>query len=334
MIRFSTVALACVFAFANSSAMAASQASATIGNLSFTLVDLDPFDNLTPSLSFLTSNGSTALSVSAGDTVLGESEAASRTRAGTFSFSKEFLAELTNASATATVGSTQLSAQGVANGQGTSFNAGASTGGISSYYSNGPLTISISANTALLIKADVSLSAAASNATCNPYYYYCGVSDQATATGSISLAYNYVGDGASVSYNQTISKSITATATTGYTTGNWVYDPYYGSYQYVYTTTPGTDEVKSLTDVLTGKFVNMSSSTQFASLGLSVSVNGNATTAAVPEAGALGMAAAGLVVAGALANRSVTAVPEADSSLMTLAGLGIIVGLMRRRRSI
>jgi hypothetical protein len=336
MTRFSTVALACAFAFSSTSALAASQASASIGNMSFTLVDLDPFDNIAPSMSFLTTSGSTALSVSATDTALGESEASSRTRPGTFSFSNQFLAQLTNSASSASVSDSALTVQGVANGPGTAFNASASTGGVSSYYATGPLTISISANTALLINADLSLSAAASNSNCSSYYYYCNSSDYATATGSLALAYNYAGNGASVSYNQTDSSSITATATGSYTTSSYEYDPTVGYYRYVYTTVPGADDAKSLTDVLSGKFVNMSNQVQSASLGISVSINGVATSAAlVPEPGTMGLTALGLAAVGAAATRAgaVSAVPEPGSAILSLMGFAGLSALVRRRRA-
>ncbi|RZI78956.1 MAG: PEP-CTERM sorting domain-containing protein, partial [Rubrivivax sp.] len=305
---------------------------------SFTLIDLDPFDGLTPTVNFTTGNGSTALSISAADTAIGEAESAGRTRPGTFSFSKEFLAELTNASAQASISQNALSAQGYANGAGTSFSAAASTGNPSGNYNN-VLSISLSANAALLVNADLSLSAAASNGTCSYYYYYCSSYysnlDQATATGSLSLSYSYSADGAYVSYNRNDTQSLTATSTGAYQTYNYQYNPNTGYYEYVYFTVPGTSDARSLTQVLKGTFTNMSNSTQYASLGLSVGVSGQATSAAVPEAGTLGMAAAGLIVAGALAGRTpvATAVPEAGSSLMALAGLGIVGGLLRRRRA-
>lgn len=334
MNRMTAVALACVCSFAASSAMAASNASASIGNLSFTLIDLDPFDGLTPTVNFTTGNGGTALSISAADTAIGESESAGRARPGTFSFTKEFLAELTNASAQASISQQGLSAQGHANGAGTSFNASASTGLQSSYY-GGAFSVSLSANSALLISAELSLSAEASNPTCSYYYYCYSGSEQASASGSLTLSYSYSGNGAYVNYSRSDGQSLTASAMASYENYNYQYNPNTGYYDYVYYTVPGYEESKSLNQVLKGTFTNMSSATQYASLGLSVGVSGQATTAAVPEAGTLGMAAAGLIVAGALAGRgqAATAVPEAGSTLMALAGLGIVGGLLRRRRA-
>ena len=96
-------------------------------------------------------------------------------------------------------------------------------------------------------------------------------------------------------------------------------------------TTPGTDETKSLVDVLTGVFTNSSSQTQVASLGLAVSASGQASTAsAVPEPAILGLVTAGVLIVGGATRAS--AVPEPQSYLLLLSGLGVLGWVARRRR--
>lgn len=74
------------------------------------------------------------------------------------------------------------------------------------------------------------------------------------------------------------------------------------------------DESKSLNDVLSATFTNMSNYTQFASMGLAVNVAGQATSAALVSV--------------------MAPVPEADSMLLVGAGMGVLAFLLRRRRSI
>lgn len=313
-------------------AVAASHASASIDSLNFTLIDLNPFDGIAPSLSFLTTSGSTALSVSASDTAIGESENAGRTRPGTFSFSREFLAELTNAGAGASIDPSQLWAEGHAFGAGTAFNAAASTGG--------GYSLALSANSALLITAHLGLVAEASNGTCS-YYYYCGhydPSDTATASGSLSLSYSYSADGAYVSYNHADSRSLTATSYGGYQDYAWVYNPQTGWHEQVWYTYPGVEELKTFNGMLSATFTNMTQSTQTASLGLSVGVQGRGSsaplTSPVPEPDTLALVSVGLLAVGAASRAGgagVSPVPEAEGWMLGFAGLATVLAMGRRR---
>lgn len=305
MIRFATAAAACLLACSTTSVLAASQSMATMSGLSFTLIDLNPRDGIAPSFSFLSSAGSTLMSISATDNALGEADSATRKRAGTFSFTNQMLADLTNTSASAQVSSTSLTAAGSAHGPSTSYSASASTGAVMNdmgYYPN-VLNLSLSANTLLLIEASVSLSASATNPSSNcDYYYYCNGSEAASATASMRLTYNYANNGTSASVNDNKTVTLQANARKGETSFNWVYDPYYG-YRPVYTTSPDVEESKSLNDVLTTVFTNSSSASQMASLGLSVSASGYGTTAPIPEPETYALALAGLGVAGLMARR-------------------------------
>lgn len=335
MIRASfSLAASAVALLASNPALAASHAWASLDSLEFTLVDLNPFDGVTPTLSFLTSSGSTALSVSVADTAIGESESAGRTRPGAFSFDREFLAQLTNAGAAASIDQSQLAAEGYAFGSGTSFNANASTGG--------GYSLSLSANSALLITANLNLIAEASNGTCTSYYYYCngyyGASDTATASGSLSLAYTYSANGVYVSYNHSDSQSVTATSLGGYQYYDWVYNPNTGWSEQVWYTVPGSDDSKSFAGMLSATFTNMTLDTQTAALSLAVGVQGSGSTApvvsSVPEADTLAMVSVGLLAAGAAARANgatVSPVPEAKGWAMGLAGLATALMLGRRR---
>jgi len=332
MFRVSTAAFVCALAFSAPAAMAASQSSAAITSLSFTLIDLNPLDGVNASFSILNTAGSTGLSVSLTDGAHGESETASRTRAGTFTFTKDYLAELASGNAKASVGTQSLSASGAAAGAQTSYNAAASTGAnLNGYYYNQPLNLSLSANSVLLINANIELSASASNAPACTYYYYCSGSETSSASASLYLSYNYNLPGGSTSYGTQQSKSLQAVAQGGSSYSTAVYNPVTGWYEYVVVTTPGTDDNKSLTDVLTGVFTNSSSQSQLASLGVSVSVSGQASTApAVPEPDVLTLVAAGALVAGGAARAS--AVPEPQSYLLILSGLGRVGWVAGRRR--
>lgn len=306
MNKFLNVAAASALVFAVSGAHAASQASAAISGLNFTLIDLNPDDGIAPSFSFLTSTGSTVLSISASDTLLGESESTSQTRAGTFSFSRDALASLTHAAAQGSLDGQSLAVSGEALGPQTSYSATASTGSNGNYYYyNQPLNLSLSANSLLLIDVDVSLRAMATNPAACGYYYYCNNLETASASASSYLSYTYSGGNVSSSYNGTQTKSLLANAhgeSQGY--GNWVYDPQYGGYTYVYTTNPKVEEDKQLEESLRSVFSNSSNVTQMATFGLSVSVSGSATTAAIPEPGTYALMVQGLLLGGWLVRRS------------------------------
>ena len=326
MIRISSVAAACALALCAVNAQAASSSSASISGITFTLIDLAPSDGIDPSFSFQTSKGSTTFSVSAIDNALGESDSASRTRPGTFSFTNEQLSQLTNVAAYGALSSEQLSVSGAASGPQTSYSASASTGALSNgnYYYTLPLNLTLSANSVLLIDAEVNLAASASNPqACS--YSYCNTSETAQASATSSLAYTYAGSSISSTYNGPQTLSLQATATGAFSNSYYQYDPTLGYYTWVYTTVPKTEEAKNLNDVLHSVFSNSTNLTQSASLGLSVAVSGQATTESLdPVVPSFTTETAALLTA--------TAVPEPSTYLMLLQGLGLGAVLLRRRR--
>lgn len=307
MSRILSATAAAALMLSASVAHSAAQSSASISGLTFTLIDLNPNDNVAPSFSFLTTTGATSLTISASDTAIGESDSATRLRPGTFSFSQQALADLTHAGASGAVDSQSLSVSGYADGLQTSYNASAYTGvNPSSYYYYGtPLNLSLSANTVLLIDANVSLSASASNPQACSYYYYCYNSgESSTATATSSLSYNYSGSSINSSYNGSQSLTLQATAQGEYTDGYYQYDPSLGYSTYVYTTHPKREDDKQLNDVLRSVFSNSSSVTQTAVFGLSVAVSGQAsTTGLIPEPSTYALWAEGLLVGGVLVAR-------------------------------
>jgi hypothetical protein len=302
MSRVLSAVAAAALVLSASAAHAAAQSSATISGLTFTLIDLNPNDGITPSFSFLTTGGATALTVTANDTAVGESDSLSRTRPSTFSFSQEFLADLTHAGVRGAVDDKSLSVAGYANGLQTSYSASASTGVNPSNYNyyNQSLTLSLSANSLLLIDAQVSLTATAVNPQACAYYYYCngsyGAGEMASASASSYLSYNYTGSPVSSTYNSNQTLSLQASARGEYSMGDYVYDPKLGYYSYVFTTYPKREEDKQLNDVLRNVFSNSSNVSQSAAFGLSVAVTGQATTAGlVPEPSSYLLFAQGLI---------------------------------------
>lgn len=299
-----SVTLACGMFFSATGAMAASQASASIGNLAFTLIDLDPSDGIAPSLTILANGGATSVSMRAEDNVIWEADGADQFRAGTFSFSQAFASSLTNAGASASIQGLDLSVQGHANGAGTSFEASAISGEVSIANS---LTLSLSANTALLITADLSLYASASNGTCL-YAPQCNVysNDKASARGTLYLHYSYgLDNGLSVKEDISDALYLSAVSTPVWSETRGSFDPVTGQYQEIDADRhEALDEAKGLTHAYSATFSNTSSRTQLASFGLLVSVSGQGSTAPVPEAGTACMASMGLgLVALALALR-------------------------------
>jgi hypothetical protein len=320
MIRHVTTAVACSILFYGAAAQAASQSSASISGLTFTLIDLDPNDGITPSFTFSNSLGSTVATFSANDNALGQNDSASRTRPGTFSFSFNALTDMTNAGAKVALDNSSLSVGGFANGPQTNYSASASTGANpSSYYYNAPLNLSVSANSVLLIDADVDLAASASNPqACS--YSYCSTTETATASATANLSYTYTGSSISSNYSGPQTLSLTANATGEYTNSFYQYDPTLGYYTWVYLTTPKTEEAKNLNDVLHSVFSNSTNLTQSGTYTISVAANGSATTASLDPMPIM------------TEFMTAAAVPEPSTYLLFAQGLGIGAFMLRRRR--
>lgn len=307
MFRFTTlIAAACALAFSATSAMAASSASASITSLNFTLIDLAPQDGIAPSFSFSDVNGRTFLAAKVEEGL--ENEGHSRVRVGTFASDGQFLTNLPDASAQAKADGYLLSAKGSASGFQTRYEATASTG--NNYtYSGGPLNLTVSANTILLIDAHVSLTASATNPNaCTTDYYACSV-ENAYAAANLSLTYTHSPDYLNVpTYSSNVSTSLQAQARGEYTEGYYDRNPVTGMYEYVEETTPKLEQTKSLNEVLNVTFTNSTALSQSGLFGMSLNVYGRAMTASAGP----------------------SSVPEPSTYASLLAGLGAL-GVVRRR---
>lgn len=300
-----SLALACASLGLVGTVHAASSASATVGGLTFQVIDLNPFDGIDAAYSFVASApGSTTLQVSANDN--GDTDGASKSRSLAFYTKTLSTEDLANASATASVSQYAVSASGSATGQSTSFNAQANTSASNYYYSSNGI-LSLSANSLLIVTAEASVNAKATNSESG--CYYCG-NDWSTASASFGLSYNYSSGPVYASYSFSDSVSTSAQAYSGYY--NYVYNPSTGWYDYVYVN--GSDADNSTTRKFSAVFTNSSATTQFANLSMSASAYGYGSSP-FPQ----------------LVSVPAAAVPEADAVAMALAGLGV-AGLMYRRR--
>lgn len=275
-------------------AHAGSYATATVGNLSFQLIDLNSTDGVLPSyvLSTAGGNNSTA-SVSSSDSSIGWSDSASKTRDQLF-YNLSLDSSTGKAQAHGEVTSTSVSASGSAAGKGTSFNASAYTGQGSSspYYYGSYYAIDLSPRSVLVVTARADVSAWAGNGQCantGSYYYTTCGSESSTGMAFMNLSYSYYGAGVSASYS--FNDSVSASANVSYSY-SYQYDPKTGYGSYVYG--PTADQLNTSGKLLTAVFTNSSDQVQRATLGLSASVQGYATTA-IPEAGTAAMFALGLL---------------------------------------
>lgn len=269
MNRFSKLALACAMAFSASHALAASQASASLSDITFTVIDLTPDDGIAPSFTIL--NGGTRLSVNAGDGQIGESRQDNVALPGTFSYRGTVLAELSRAQAFSLAGSDALTVRGSANGIWTSFQAWASTGIVSPDYGIG---LQVAANTLLLIDAKANLSAAAVNGQ--------GLmTEDAYSWARMDVFYTYH-DAVTDTFpdvHQVRTEDIRVTAT-------WDHK----------------NSTKTFQDAWHFEVRNTTERVVLGTMGLQLQVSGAATTA-VPEPGTWGLGLAGLFVAGQALSR-------------------------------
>lgn len=304
-IAFSS-AIASVLALAPLAAQAGSSATASAGQLSFQLIDLDANDGVLPTYTLLPSASlssvfGTTVSVSASDTHLGTSDSGSKSRADVF-FPITLGADSGNARAQASVTASSVTASGEAAGKGTSFNASATTGAnTGSYYYNSIYAIDLSPRSVLLVTARVDATAFAGNAQCSSTSYYgnsCG-SESASANAAMSLSYSYYAPGVNANYSFNDSVNVSAYASGNY---GYRYDPLTGRGTYGYW--PADDQFSSSGKWLTAVFTNSTDSVQRASLGLSATVQGLGTTA-IPEAGTSAMFALGLLGLVGVARRRV-----------------------------
>ncbi|MGE5452331.1 MAG: hypothetical protein ACM3VZ_10890 [Acidobacteriota bacterium] len=307
-----SLALACASMGLVGSVQAASSASANIGNLTFRVIDLNPFDGIDASYSFMATApgaGSTSLQVTANDA--GASDSASKSRNQAF-YTKTLNTddEMTHAGATSSVSTAGVSASGFAAGPSTSFSASAGTNTSYSYYGGG---LSLTANSVLIVTAEASVNAKATVGAGGGYCWYC---DYSSASATFGLSYNYSTGPTYASYNYNDSLSTNADARGGYY--DYQYDASLGYWVPVYIVAGDQDNSSSRS--FSAVFVNSSSATQYASLSLSTSVNGYGT-ADFPVATAPSLPAG-----------PTAAVPEADALALAVAGLGV-AALVRRRRA-
>jgi hypothetical protein len=338
------VALAALSCTVASAAWANAQSTASISNLTFTLYDLNPSDDIAPSFNFVVGAGqygSTSTSASVTDNFARESGAESLTRAQPFLAHTSGVA-LSTGQAYATVLPYEVSAFGQAGGSAASYSAsaGSNTGSNQNTYIAG---IELSANTLLVIHADAAVSGTVSASACNTssyYYYYCNASDSSSASVSMNLSFSNTG--ASSSGNGSFSGGLAGSAS-NYASTNYTYNPLTGTYMYV--TTPATTSFDK-TDSVSLVFANNTGLIQHGLFSMSASVQGqsNSGTAdalvdvpirVLPDGATVTstLQQIGEVAAGGTVYGVVASVPEPGTwATMGLGLLGLAAVSRRRQR--
>lgn len=271
---------------------AASQASATLSNFIFQVDDLDAFDGVAASYSWLSNatSGSTSLSAVASDQA---GDASSTKSKGQALFQYSLNGSSDHAQAGASVGNWSTSANGSADGGNANFSARAKTG----VGGAGVLgDVLLAPHARLTITASASVLATASDPGGNG-------SDWSKALASLGLTYSY-GSGASA-VNASWVDSLNASASAG---GYYDYIPNPSSGKMEMSWVSGASQADRRQRDLKVVFENTSAQAQFASLTLLTQVSGVGATAMTP------------------------AIPEPASAWVALAGLGAIGAAARRGR--
>lgn len=280
--------------------MAGGQSSASLSNLRFSLIDLDPEDGLTSDYSFgsVSPQGPLSLaSVRVGDRGFNDGELVSDRMASPFAFDAVVAsATLGGAYAQAAIDGNSLTASGAYGAAGTfaKYEADAATGGTSTLNAPGGLwTLTLSPRSVLLVSVDASASAWAGNLSCetgtesNNFGADCGP-EIAVGLASMGLSYRYESNATTVYYNYWDSVRAQARAESLY--GGFRIGPD-GVYRQLLSVGPDQSETSART--LTAVFANTSDQWQQGTLSLSTTVFGYGTSP-IPEPSSAGMFALGL----------------------------------------
>ena len=190
------VAVACGCAIISSSAFAASRASASISELHFQVVDLDPTDGYTFQFESI---GKTVLSLVASGTSSGESDSFGRIRTGWLA-PGVFESQIDYVPVQARIDADGISLAGRADAGG-GYNAEGAVGQDIPWNSG---NLSLSGQTMLIVTAYAKVSVEATNPTgCDSSAGYCSASEVATAWASMQMSYSYATEttGVSSSFN-------------------------------------------------------------------------------------------------------------------------------------
>jgi len=310
MNRITGCALACALLFSSVTAHSAAESSASIKGLTFTLLDLDLTDGVAPSFSFVNGANTSGFSFYANSQE--GSDQAQSTRNGFLTQNRTLTSEAgLPVGYEIVLSSSGLETYGFAAGPSTNYAVNTNAG--NGYYFSGNLALS--ANSLLLVRANADVYASATNPVTTPCYGYCPATESAFASASMSLSYNYVVGNSNFSGSSQNNLSVSAYAQGPVTTYEWdyVYDPYYGWYEYVTReiNTPSYEQTLRNSQAFSASFTNQSATTQFATFQLTTSISGSTNTP--------------------FATSPVTPVPEPSTYALLIAGMAVVGGVARRR---